>query len=107
MTTLFAYIIMTQTATLAFGGVITYLAWSAYRRTGSDALRTLALGLGLVAVGSLLAGLAHQLLSVSFSMGIAVQSTFTALGFLVLTYSLYLEMHVQASEDIGPSSLQN
>ncbi|WP_425607558.1 DUF7521 family protein [Natrinema zhouii] len=84
-------IIAANVVTLLFGGAIVYLAHRAYARTGSTALRALAAGLGLVTLGTFAGGIAHQLLDVSLLNGIAVQSAFTALGFVILAYSLYAE----------------
>jgi hypothetical protein len=83
------YVIVTNTVTLLCGGTVTLLAWRAYRRTSSPALRALAAGLSLVTAGALLAGGLHQFLSVGFETSVGVQSTFTALGFVILAYSLY------------------
>jgi hypothetical protein len=80
-----------QTATLLFGGAITILAVRAYRRTGSPALRALAVGIGLLTVGALLGGTLHQLLGLGLRTSVLVQSVATAVGFAVLTYSLYTD----------------
>lgn len=82
-------VVVAQTITLVFGGLITFFALRAYRRTGSGALRSLALGLGLVTAGTLVGGAIHQLAEGTLVLGVAVQSCFTAVGFLVLAYSLY------------------
>jgi hypothetical protein len=84
------YIIVVKTVTLVCGGLVTLFAYRAFRRTGSPALRALAFGLGLVAAGALVGGGVHQLLSVSLKTGVAVQSSFTAVGFLVVAYSLFV-----------------
>lgn len=89
--TLLTYITAMMTVTLICGGLITTLAYRAYRRTGVRTLRALAIGLGLVTIGGLIAGGAHQFTSLDLTLGIAIQSTFTALGFAVLAYSLYAE----------------
>lgn len=83
------YIAATQTVTLLAGGFVTLLAVRAYRRTGAPALRALAVGLGLVTAGALLAGVVHQVARTDIATAIAIQSTAMALGFTVLAYSLY------------------
>lgn len=83
------FVIATNTVTLVCGGLVTYLAARAYRRTGSPALGALALGLGFVTIGALVAGLLHQLVGLDFETGVSVQSAFTAVGFAILAYSLY------------------
>ncbi|WP_135535766.1 DUF7521 family protein [Halostella pelagica] len=82
-------IVASKTATLLCGGLVTSLAYRASKRTGSPALRALAFGLGLVTVGALIAGALHRLVGMSLRTGVAVQSTFSALGYVVLAYSLY------------------
>ncbi|WEL17035.1 MULTISPECIES: hypothetical protein [unclassified Halorhabdus] len=71
-------------------GILTYLAYQAYRRTGSTSLRTLTLGLGLVATGTLAGGLLHQFGSFDFGACIGIESSLSAAGFLVVLYALYV-----------------
>lgn len=86
-----AVIIGANTMTLVFGGAITALAYRAAARTGSSALRSLSVGLGLVTLGTMLGGGIHQLLGAPLLASLAVQSVFTAIGFVALAYSLYAE----------------
>lgn len=86
-----AVVAATKTAVLAFGGLVAFYAARAYRRTGSRALRSLTVGLSLIVVGALLAGVAHQVLGAPLAVGVAVHSGFTALGFLTMAYSLHVE----------------
>ena len=83
-------IVVANTVTLLFGTFVTALAFRAYRRTGSKSLRLLGLGLGLVTFGTLVGGLLHQVTSASLLASIAVYSVFTAVGFVTLSYSLYV-----------------
>ena len=80
-----------QTATFVFGGAVTVLAVRAYRRTGSPALRALAVGIGLLTAGALLGGTLHQVAGLGLRTSVTVQSVATAVGFAVLTYSLYTD----------------
>lgn len=75
---------------LGCAAILTYLAYRAYRRTGSSSLRTLTLGFGLVTAGTLAGGLLHQAGLVDFDACIGVVSSLTAVGFLVLLYALYV-----------------
>ena len=84
-------VIALKTVTLLLGGLVTYFAFKAYRRTDNAALRALAIGFGLVTVGALLAGVANQVLGISGGYALVIESAFTALGFAVITYSLYAE----------------
>ncbi|WP_247008895.1 DUF7521 family protein [Halorientalis litorea] len=80
---------VTKVATVLFGGVITCLAFRAYRRTRSSALGALTVGIGFVTVGAVLGGTLHQFTGTTLATSVTVQSVFTAVGFTVLTYSLY------------------
>ncbi|WP_137285281.1 DUF7521 family protein [Halorussus salinisoli] len=84
-----ATVVALKTITLALGGIITYFAFKAYRRTNVSALRALALGFGLVTTGTVLGGVVHQFTGLTIADGVVVESVFIALGFGVLTYSLY------------------
>ncbi|MFC7098906.1 DUF7521 family protein [Halobaculum marinum] len=86
----------TKTLTFVFGAVITYLSWTAYQRTNAAELRALALGFGIVTVGSVLGGgidLVGDIISVlgtqTILYGVLAQSVLTMIGFGVITYSLY------------------
>lgn len=81
-------IVLANTATLLTGGLVLTIAYRAYRRTGSHPLRAVAVGFGLIVVGSILGGLVH-LLGDAVALGVAIQSTFTAAGFVALLHSLY------------------
>ncbi len=80
-----------RAAILVLGGLITYYAYTAYRRTGSSSLKALATGFGLVVTGSLLGGLLHTVAGVDIISSLVVDSVLTAAGFAFLLYSLYTE----------------
>ncbi len=77
-----------KTLILVVGGAVTYLAYSAYRRTGDESLRLLAAGFALVGVGVLLAGFTFEILGVSLGLGILIESLFVLSGLSVIAYSL-------------------
>ena len=81
-----------KTATLLFGGVITLFAYRAYSRTRSPALRALAIGFGIVTLGTAIAGAVDLLLGFDRQVALVVESALVALGFGVIAYSLYAEM---------------
>ena len=83
-------IVVLKTLTLVLGLVITYLAYKAYRRTGSAALKSLTVGFGLVTLGALLAGVADQVIGLPTDIALVVESALTAVGFGVIVYSLYV-----------------
>ncbi|MFC7058747.1 DUF7521 family protein [Halovenus salina] len=78
-----------KTLTLVLGGLITYLAYRAYRRTHSRSLGALAVGFGFVTLGTFLAGVVDQLLDAGFQTGLLIESALIAVGFLIIVYSLY------------------
>ncbi|OVE84036.1 DUF7521 family protein [Natronolimnobius baerhuensis] len=78
-----------KTLVLIVGGVITYFAYKAYRRTRQRPLGYLAGGFGLVTLGFVLAGLSTELIGVSLEGGIILESLLVLAGFLVIAYSLY------------------
>ncbi|MFC6975983.1 hypothetical protein ACFQL1_16860 [Halomicroarcula sp. GCM10025709] len=84
-------LIAAKTVTLLCGAVLTALTYRAYRRTDARAMRALFVGIGLVTVGSIFAGSLHQVFEFPVATSVTVESSFTAAGFAVLTYSLYTE----------------
>ncbi len=83
-------IVALKTVTLLLGGLITYLSYKAYRRTGAEPLRYLALGFGIVTLGTFLAGVVDRILGASIQLGLIVEAVLVALGFGVIVYSLYV-----------------
>jgi hypothetical protein len=77
--------------TLVLGGTISLLAHRAYRRTGATALRALSVGFAVVTFGTLLAGVVDVATGLGLLTGVLVQSVVTALGFGIITYSLFVE----------------
>ena len=84
-------IIALKTVILLLGSGISYIAYRAYRRTGAPSLRALSIGFGVITVGALLAGIANQVLGVSFRLGVLLNSLLTVIGFGVIIYSLYID----------------
>jgi len=82
-------IAVTKTITLALGGLITFLAYRAYRRTGGAPLRALAAGFAVVTVGSIVGGVVDLFTAIDVVYGVVAQSVLTTIGFGIITYSLY------------------
>ncbi len=87
--TVTSLVVALKTITLLLGGLITYLAFKAYRRTRARSLGALAVGFGIVTLGVLLAGAADQLLGVEFRLGLLIESLLVTVGFGIIVYSLY------------------
>jgi len=91
MTNVVSLVIALKAIVLVIGALVTYYAARAYRRTGSPALRALAIGFGLVTLGALSAGGIDLYLEVERDQALVVEGLFTAAGFGVILYSLYVE----------------
>jgi hypothetical protein len=91
MTHITTVVIALKTLTLALGGLITFFAFKAYRRTGSPALRALTIGFGIVTLGALLAGVADQALHLRRDTVLVIESALSAVGFAAIAYSLYAD----------------
>ncbi|WP_254768572.1 DUF7521 family protein [Salinilacihabitans rarus] len=83
-------VVALKTVTLALGGLITYFAFNAYRRTTARPIGALALGFALVTLGALLAGAAHHAFGLDSDYVVLIESALTVAGFGVITYSLYV-----------------
>lgn len=83
-------VVVLKTITLLLGGLITYVAAKAAVKTEARPLRLLAVGFGTVTAGSLLAGVADQVLALDTGTALVAESALTAVGFAVITYSLYV-----------------
>lgn len=84
-------IAVVKSVILLLGGGITYIAFSAYRRTGDPSLRVLGIGFGVITLGAFLTGVANQFFSVSLEVGVLANSAFVAVGLAVILYSLYIQ----------------
>ncbi|MCJ0619234.1 hypothetical protein JZX76_06835 [Haloarcula hispanica] len=80
-----------KTVTLFCGVILTTLTYRAYRRTRAPAMRALCLGIGFVTLGAILGGSLHQFVGMPVAQSVTVEELFTAAGFFILTYSLYMD----------------
>lgn len=84
-------IVAMKTVTLLLGGLITYFSLRAFQRTRSRALGALAAGFGIITAGSIIAGAMNLAFQIDLQYSVLLQSVATAIGFSVITYSIYLE----------------
>lgn len=82
-------VVALKAVTLVFGGLITYFAYRAYRETDARPIGALAIGFALVTIGALAAGAGHQAFGLDTGLALLVEAALTAIGFGVITYSLY------------------
>lgn len=84
-----------KTLILIVGGLVTYFAYKAYRRTDERSLGLLAVGFGCITLGVLMAGLVYEVLGMMFGIevglgwGVIVESSLVLTGMVVIAYSLY------------------
>lgn len=84
-------ITVVKTLILIVGGIVTYLSWRAYRRTGDRSLQLLSGGFGLVLVGVLLAGFTFEVLNTNIGLGVLIEGLFILAGLTVIAYSLRVQ----------------
>ncbi|WP_135830268.1 DUF7521 family protein [Halorussus halobius] len=91
MTDVTPLVVALKTVTLVLGGLITFFAFKAYRRTGARPLRALAFGFGAVTLGSMVAGVLDRIVLTGGDYALVAESALTAVGFGVILYSLYVD----------------
>jgi len=91
MTDVTPLVVALKTVTLVLGGLITFFAFKAYRRTGARALRALAFGFGAVTLGSMVAGVLDRIVVTGGDYALVAESALTAVGFAIILYSLYAD----------------
>lgn len=85
-------VVVLKTLSLIVGSLVTYYAVKAAQRTGHRSLQFLGVGFGLITIGALLAGITDQLLSFDRTTALAIESAFTTVGFLIVLYSLVMDV---------------
>lgn len=84
-------VVIAKAVSLGLGALVTYFSYRAYRRTRAPPLRALAVGFALVTVGALVGGLIDLFVEVDRSVALVTESGFSAVGFAVIVYSLYVD----------------
>jgi len=84
-------VVMVNAIVLVLGGLITHLAYRAYRRTRDRELRLFTVGFALLTLGFLVGGGLHRLLGTDLLVGVLAQGVLSALGLVALVYSLYVD----------------
>ncbi|MDZ7849920.1 MAG: hypothetical protein U5K70_03595 [Halodesulfurarchaeum sp.] len=84
-------IVVLKTFTVVLGGLITYFAYRAYRRTEARPLRWLSIGFAIITLGTLFGGMVDQLLVTTREWAIVMESSLAVVGFGIILYSLYAE----------------
>lgn len=86
---LFWFATATKVIALVLGAFIVYLAYRGYRRSASKPLLYVALGFGLITIGTIAEGLLYVMLSSDLLAAIAAGTAVTVIGFVAIIYSIY------------------
>lgn len=92
-------IVAARVVAFGVGSVVTYAAVAASRRTGSVALRLLAVGAGVVTLSTAVGGLLDTALGLRLEFGVLLSSLLLVVGFSTLAYSLYVSDPTLGSGD--------
>ncbi len=83
------YIRFIEIFSLIIASILVTLAYRGYRKSNSKALLLAAVGFGILGVGSLFEGLSFEVFGFDLREAHGFRSTFSAVGLLVLLYSIY------------------
>lgn len=86
---LILYISIIEVFSLAVALILVLLAVRGYSRSGSRSFLLAALGFGLLGAASLVEGILYQFAGFTLDEAHAFRSTLTAVGLVVLVYSIY------------------
>jgi energy-converting hydrogenase Eha subunit F len=84
-------IVVLKSISVVLGGLITYFAYRAYRRTNASPLRWLSIGFATITIGAMLGGFIDQLLMMTREWALAMESSLAVVGFAIILYSLYVD----------------
>lgn len=74
---------------LFLGAVVVFLAYRGYKRTNKAFMVWLALGFAFLVTGAVIEGLLYELLGVPLVQAHVTRASFTALGFLLVIFSIH------------------
>lgn len=83
------FISVVETFSLAVALVLVVIAYRGYRKSGSRSLLLAAIGFGILGAASLAEGVLYQFAGFPLDGAQAFRSTLTAIGLVVLVYSIY------------------
>ncbi|MDZ7700701.1 MAG: hypothetical protein U5J98_00790 [Halobacteriales archaeon] len=83
-----ALLVISRVGVLAVALAVTAISYRAYRRTGTEYLRTASVGFAVIAVGVFIEGVLFELLELNLAVVHIVESVAVGIGFLILLRSL-------------------
>ena len=98
------YISAVEVFSLAVALILVVLAFRGFRKSRSKSLLLAAIGFGILGVASLVEGVLYQFSGFTLDEAHAFRSTLTAVGLLVLVYSIYT---TRAPEPVAESAQGN
>lgn len=88
-TGLILYISVIEVFSLAIALVLVVLAFRGYKRSKSRSFLLAAIGFGMLGAASLVEGVLYQFAGLTLDEAHAFRSTLTAVGLVILVYSIY------------------
>lgn len=83
------YISIVEILSLIIALVLVALAYGGYRKSGNRTMLSAAVGFAMLGVASLVEGLLYDIVGLSLEDAHAFRSTLTALGLVILLYSIH------------------
>lgn len=82
-------LVIAKLLVLLIGLFISYQAYRGYVRNGSEPMLYLAIGFAFISIGAMIEGLLFELVNIDIFLADAIQTAITAIGMLVVLYSLF------------------
>lgn len=82
-------LVVVKIVALVLGGIVSLMAYSAYKRTRIAGLQFFAIGLAVITLGTFLVGVFHHLGGASVTIGMLLESVIICIGFVVMIFGLY------------------
>lgn len=82
-------LVVAKIIALVLGGIVSVLAYRAYKQTRISGLQYFAAGLAVITIGTVLVGAFHHLGGASITTGMLLETVIIAAGFAVMVVGLY------------------
>lgn len=89
MDILTASLIVVKFSALILGGIVSGMAYKAYRQTQMEGLQYFAAGLAVITIGTFFVGFFHHIVGISTIAGMLVESLIICAGFVIMIFGLY------------------
>lgn len=82
-------VVLVKIVVLLLGGLVSLLAYRAYKRTRVAGLQYFGFGLAVITLGTALVGGLHHTVGIQLMLGLLLESLIICAGFLVIMVGLY------------------